>query len=164
MSNIKFKAMKYIIRAIKYFFYFVILMCLILAALVLIGAAEYNGIDSLFADGYNSLWKIAVFFAVIAAVYPKVGFIRRDAFVQGEWNDIRSGVVSLMNERGYELESEGADAVTFRYRGFAGRLTRMYEDRVTVTREPGKLCLEGLRKDVMRLAAGLESRFSPEQE
>ncbi|MBQ8421693.1 MAG: hypothetical protein IJX11_05480 [Bacteroidales bacterium] len=156
--------MKYFVRAVKYFFYFVILMCLILAALVLIGAAEYNGIDSLFADGYNSLWKIAVFFAVIAAVYPKVGFIKRDAFVQGEWNDIRSGVASFMNERGYELESEGADAVTFRFRGIAGRLSRMYEDRVTITREPEKLCLEGLRKDVMRLAAGLENRFSPEQE
>lgn len=156
--------MRYFIRTIKYFFYFVILMTVILTALVLIGAAEYNGIDSLFADGYNSLWKIAVFFAVISAVYPKVGFIRRDAYVQGEWSDIRSNVVSFMNERGYELESEGEDVVTFRRRGFADRLSRMYEDRVTVTREPGMLCLEGLRKDVMRLAASLENRFSPEQE
>lgn len=156
--------MRYFIRAVKYFFYFAILTSAILAALVLIGAAEYDGIDSLFADGYDSLWKIAIFFAVIAAVYPKVGFIRRQASVQGGWEEIREGVTGFMNDRGYVLESEGNDRATYRCRGIGGRISRMMEDRVTVTPGDGCLYVEGLRKDVMRLAAGIEHRFMPETE
>lgn len=156
--------MKYLVRSVKYFFQFAFLTALILAALVLIGAAEYDGIDSLFAEGYTSLWKIAIFFAVIAAVYPKVGFIRREAVVGGGWEENRDGVVGFMKERGYELEYEKPGEAGFRYKGMAGRLTRMYEDRVTVTSDVNGLWLEGLRKDVMRLAAGLEHRLSPDNQ
>ena len=38
-----------------------------------------------------------------------------------------------MKERRYDLESEEDGTVTFRQRGTADRLRRMYEDRVTIT-------------------------------
>ena len=66
--------MKYLIRAVKYFFYFAILTTVIVTALVMIGAVE-GGIENIFEDGYNSLYKIAIFFAIVAAVYPKFGFV-----------------------------------------------------------------------------------------
>ena len=66
--------MKYFIRSVKYFFYFAFLTTAIILALVLIGAVE-GDINAIFEDGYNTLWKIAIFFAVVAALYPKFGFI-----------------------------------------------------------------------------------------
>ena len=144
--------MKYLVRAIKYFFYFAFLSTAIILALVLIGAVEGN-INSIFEGGYSALWKIALFYLAVAAVYPKLGFIRREiSFVSEEVN--REDMVEFFRERRYVLESETEDTMTFRYRDVAGRLSKMYEDRVTVTR------FEGLRKDVIRLATSFETRFA----
>ena len=96
----KYKAMKYLIRAVKYFFYFAFLTTAIVLALVLIGAVEGN-IETIFEDGYNSLWKIAVFFVAVAAVYPKVGFISRTVNTGRDWNDVRGEVISYLQERNF---------------------------------------------------------------
>ena len=93
------------------------------------------------------------------AVYPNLGFIRRDVLVNKDWSDIRNEVVEFFTDRRYEVESEPPDKVTFRVKGIAGRLSKMYEDRITLTRTDGGFELEGLRKDVIRLASGLENRF-----
>ena len=93
--------MKYFIRSVKYFFYFAILTSLIIAALVMIGAVE-GDVDSIFRGGYSALWKISIFFAVVAAVYPKVGFISRDIPVDRDWNEIRDTTVSYFRDRRYD--------------------------------------------------------------
>lgn len=156
-SYCNFKAMKYLIRSVKYFFYFSILCFAIVVALVFIGAVEGN-IDAIFKDGYNSLWKIAVFFAVVAAVYPKLGFISRGIPVDKDWNEIRDTVIEYFKDRRYDVESEDGDTITFRFRTIAGRLSKMYEDRITLTRTPEGYQMEGLRKDVLRLAVGMENQ------
>ena len=150
--------MKYTIRAIKYFFYFSILTTAIITALILIGAVE-NDINAIFEGGAKSLWKIAVFFAAVAAVYPKVGFMTRKVEVNRDWNEIREETLEFFKDRRYELESETADKITFRIKGVQGRLAKMYEDRVTVTRVLDGYEFEGLRKDVLRIATGFETRF-----
>lgn len=155
--------MKYLIRSIKYFFYFALLTTLIITALVMTGLAEGN-IDDLFRGGYSAIWKIALFFVLVAAVYPKVGFICRSVPAQGSWNDIREAVISFMKERQYDLETEDGQSVTFRHRGALNKLTRMYEDRITLTLTEEGFAMEGLRKDVFRLATGLEYRLNPQQE
>ena len=150
--------MKYTIRAIKYFFYFAILTTAIITALILIGAVE-NDINAIFEGGAKSLWKIAVFFAAVAAVYPKVGFMTRKVEVNRDWNEIREEALEFFKDRRYELESETADKISFRIKGVQGRLAKMYEDRVTVTRVFDGYEFEGLRKDVLRIATGFETRF-----
>ena len=150
--------MKYFVRAVKYFIYFSLLTTLIVGALVLIGAVEGN-INAIFEDGYDSIWKIAVFFAAVSAIYPKLGFIRREVPAEKDWSGLRSEVVEFFSDRRYEVESETPDQVTFRLKGMASRLPKMYEDRITLTRTAGGFELEGLRKDVIRLASGLEHRL-----
>ena len=154
--------MKYTIRAIKYFFYFSIITTAIVLALVLIGAVE-GDINEIFEGGYKALWKIAAFFAVIAAVYPKVGFIRREVPLRREWAEVREDTISYFRDRRYILESENGDTVTFRCKDVASRLSKMYEDRITLTITPEGYEMEGLRKDVLRLAAGWEHRLTPEE-
>ena len=154
--------MKYTIRAIKYFFYFSIITTAIVLALVLIGAVE-GDINEIFEGGYKALWNIAAFFAVIAAVYPKVGFIRREVPLRREWAEVREDTISYFRDRRYILESENGDTVTFRCKDVASRLSKMYEDRITLKITPEGYEMEGLRKDVLRLAAGWEHRLSPEE-
>ena len=151
--------MKYLIRSVKYFFYFAILTTLIILALVMIGAVEGN-IKGIFEDGYNSLWKIAVFFVLVAAVYPKFGFVRRRLDTTEDWNTVKKTAMSYFSEKPFKVESEGTDNVTFRRRDTISRITKMGEDRITLTRTDEGYYLDGLRKDVILYSTGLESALS----
>jgi hypothetical protein len=153
--------MKYLVRSIKYFIYFSLMCTVIVSVLVMIGAVE-GDINSIFEDGYASIGKIAIFFGLVAAVYPKVGFINRGISSDKEWSEVRNDVIEYMKERQWELESESDGAATFRVKGVAARLSKMYEDRITLTRSAEGYQMEGLRKDVMRLATGLEHRLDPQ--
>ena len=153
--------MRYFIRAVKYFIYFILLFVVIMAVLVLTGAAE-GDISTMFRGGYSALWKIAVIFAVISAIYPSVGFIRKEAMIPGSWEEDKDIIKEFMGGRGYVLETEDTGTMSFRKTGMS-RFTRMYEDRVTLSAKIGGFEIEGMRKDVLRLAMGLESRFRREE-
>ena len=150
--------MKYTIRAIKYFFRFAFLATAIILALVFIGIVEAD-INAIFEHGYDDLWKIAVFFGVVAAVYPNLAFINRQVAIDGERNTVKEDIKRFMLERHYDLESEDAEGMTFRIHGLAGKLSKMYEDRITIRWNSDGFTMEGLRKDILRLAAGLETSF-----
>ena len=149
--------MQYFIRAVKYFFYFAILTSLILLTLVLIGAVEGN-IETMFKDGYNAIWKMAIFFVLVAAVYPKFGFLNRRLYIDGDWDTLKNTAITYMAERRYILVSESDNEMTFRCKDITSRISKMYEDFVVLKKVEDGFVLEGLRKDVIRLAAGLEHR------
>ena len=155
--------MKYFIRSVKYFFYFSFLTTAIILALVLIGAVE-GDISTIFEDGYNSLWKIAIFFALVAAAYPKFGFSCRKLDTTGSWEEVKEASKAYFREKPYRIESEAADSVSFRRRDPLSRITKMCEDRITVRRTEDGCVMEGLRKDVMLYATGLEYRLPPHNE
>ena len=146
--------MKYIIRAIKYFFYFAFFATAIILAMVFIGLVE-GDINAIFENGTNDLWKIASFFALVAAVYPNLAFITRQIPVEGDREAAKEHIKTHMKERRYVLESETAEGMTFRFHGLAGKLSKMFEDRITIKWNEEGYTIEGLRKDVLRLTAGL---------
>lgn len=148
--------MKYLIRSVKYFFYFAILTTLIILALVLIGAVEGN-IESIFEDGYSSLWKIAAFFIIVASVYPKFGFVRRQLETSEDWDTVKEKAKAYFDEKPFVVEYETEDCLTFRRRDVIGRLTKMCEDRIIVSRTDDGYFMEGLRKDVFLYSSGLLS-------
>ena len=157
-ANNKIHAMKYIVRAVKYFFYFAFFATAIILALIFIGIVEAD-INAVFENGYDDLWKIAIFFALVASVYPNLAFITRQIDTDDGRDSVKQSIKEFMAERRYTLESEESEGMTFRIRTIAGRLSKMYEDRITVRWNADGFTMEGLRKDILRLAAGLETRF-----
>ena len=154
--------MKYLIRSIKYFFYFAIITSLVLAALIFLEMADSNVVNN-FEGGYSAFWKMGLFFLAVAAVYPKLAFINHHLYIDSA-TDISAEVIDFLRERRYTLESQTDDTMTFRLKGFGSRLLKMYEDRITITRTPEGYYMEGLRKDVLRLASGLEYKFQKEED
>ena len=153
--------MKYFVRILKYFVWCTLFLTLVLAVMAAAGLVEWD-VDAMFKDGPRSLFKIAAMLAAISAVYPSVGFQKRKAVAGGTWEERRSEIVAVFEEKGYELENENETGATFRRRGFIQRLFRMFEDRITVNQEFGGFGLEGLRKDVIPLVMRLEYRLSDE--
>lgn len=154
--------MKYLVRAVKYFFWFVILFSAILGVFILMKLVEPSP-ESLFRNGMQSVWQIAGLFAVVAAFYPRLAYATRNAVIPGDPSETRDGIVSLMEDRGYELESSDGDGMAFRLSSPLGRLRRMWEDRVTFTRTMEGYALEGPNKDIVRLISALEMKFNRSQ-
>ena len=153
--------MKYIIRVAKYFVYLSLLLIVfiaILSAFKLVG----SDIDSIFRNGKDSLWQIAIIIAVFALIYPKLSFGKRTAFVPGAFQDIRGGVLETMERLGYGLEKEDGENLSFRASSAFTRFRRMYEDRITLTRSLSGFECEGPNRDLVRVISALEARFGEE--
>jgi len=155
--------MKYLIRAVKYFFYICILLTVVLLILMGTGFVETD-IDELFKNGYKSLLQIAGMFAVVSAFYPLFGYSKQNAIVPGEYSEIRQTAVSFMEGRGYVLEKEEGENLYFRQRSLAKRFFRTWEDRVSFERSVSGWTLEGFRRDVVSLVFGLENAARKEEE
>ena len=150
--------MKYHARAVKYFIFISFFVAFILLILVLIGAVS-SDIDVMFDQGWVSVAKIAAMFAVVAAIYPRFGYRKQMVHVLGELDGLRDGVVKCMEDRGFVLESESGETMTFRSRSTLNRIFRLGEDRITVTKTLGGFEVEGLARDIVRVAFALENKL-----
>ncbi|MBQ6254147.1 MAG: hypothetical protein IJK05_05820 [Bacteroidales bacterium] len=150
--------MKYLIRSVKYFIWFALILTITMVIMSLLGLVELN-LDSMFKDGVKSVWQIAALFLVLAFVYPVSGFMKKDVLIPGEYQDIRDGVIKIMESKGYMLETEEGENMTFRFRSWAMRAFKMFEDRITLTRTPRGFHAEGLRRIVVRIVGTLEYAF-----
>lgn len=153
--------MKYLSRAVKYLIWFVLIFLIMIALLRVTGSAG-GSVEEMFRGGYKSLLEIAVIFTVFAALYPLTGFRKQYAVIPGEFKDIREGIVDYMASKGYVVESENGEDMTFRLRSKGAAMAKMWEDRLTFTRQPGGYDIEGLRRIVVRIAGGLEYKFRKE--
>ncbi|MBQ3723850.1 MAG: hypothetical protein II851_09120 [Bacteroidales bacterium] len=152
--------MKYIVRVLKYFVLVTVVMALLLLVLALLGYVEKD-VDSMFRNGWKSIWQIALMFLVVAAIYPRFGFCKRGAIVPGAYEDIRPGLVRYMAGRGYEIEKEEGENLSFRLKSPLQRFLRLlFEDRITFTRDRAGFYVEGRTKDVVRIVSGLEALFN----
>ncbi|MBR5176384.1 MAG: hypothetical protein IKW89_10720 [Bacteroidales bacterium] len=147
--------MKYIVRAVKFFIWFCVVFCLMLAIMAVMDIVDPDP-DLMFRDGVKSMWQIAILFVAVSLIYPLSGFMKKEAIIPGEYNEIRDRIIECMSSRGYILETEDGENMTFRLRSKAARAFKMFEDRITLTREPGGFVVEGLRKIVVRIVRALE--------
>lgn len=157
------KILKYAIRSVKYFVYCGLFLVLVLFVLSLLRLVEWD-VDAMFEDGVKSVWKIVIMLAAIAFIYPYVGFQRRMAMINGCWAERRDEIVTLFEEKGYKLVRESESGAVFRRRSILQRLTRMFEDDIVVTQAFGAFELEGLRKDIVRIATRLEHELAEKEE
>ena len=68
--------MRYLVRALKYFVQLMVILTIIIAILIVAKVVD-SDISQIFVNGWDSLWQIALLMAAFAAVYPKIGYVRR---------------------------------------------------------------------------------------
>lgn len=151
--------MRYLIRAFKYLAYFMIFFILIVGLLFIFSSQRKAGLSftDLFEEG--SFPKLAIFFVVIAAVYPALGFQKRKLYLNGDFSKYAGVVHEAMESLGYALESEDGDTVTYRLNSGYGRATRMWEDRITFSTNDNPVIVEGIRKDLVRIASAVNFKI-----
>ncbi len=150
--------MRYFIRSLKTFLYFLLIFVIIIAVFVISGMTELN-IETMFRDGYKSLWQIFGILVLISAVYPKVTYVRTVPKIHGNLSGCRVQIIELMKGFGYVVEHESVGKMTFRQKSAGAKLSRRYEDRITFEQTDAGLTVEGLRKDVVRIVSRMEYKF-----
>jgi len=145
--------MKYLVRAVKYLVYFTVVFALILSALVLLKISEGN-FQTMFKE--DSWWKILLIFAAASGLYPLLGYMKKNAYFNGGLEANRSRIIEIMGNLGFVVEENSSEKMTFRCRNRLHRLTRMYEDRITLTPDLTGVVVDGLRKEVVRVVMHLE--------
>jgi len=159
--------MKYAIRAVKYFIYITIIFAIVIWVLSCLTAGKFiympSDILGTLTNGWKSVALILGVFAAVSCLYPMMGYMKRSIAVGGSLEELRGSIDSFMESRGYVFEKQTEDALCYRIVGGLARLNRSYEDRVTITQSAAGLQLEGLRKDVVRLAMGLETRLGAQE-
>ena len=147
--------MRYLIRALKYLLYFAIIFFLIVAIVYLFSSQKAAGLSfvDLFKEG--SLPKIAIFFVIVSAIYPKLSFYKKELYLNGDFTKYAEMVDSVMKTLEYVPETKEAGVVTYIKKSAYARLTRMYEDRVTFEIGENPVKVEGYRKDLLRILSAI---------
>lgn len=147
--------MRYLIRALKYLLYFAIIFFLIVGIVYLFSSQKAAGLSfvDLFKEG--SLPKIAIFFVIVSAIYPKLSFYKKELYLNGDFTKYAEMVDSVMKTLDYVPETKEAGVVTYIKKSAYARLTRMYEDRVTFEIGDNPVKVEGYRKDLLRILSAI---------
>ena len=151
--------MRYLIRSLKYLVYFAIIFFLIVGIVYLFSAQKMAGLSfvDLFKEG--SLPKIALFFVVVAALYPKLSFYKKELYLDGDFTKYATMIDEVMKGLDYVLEKQEPGKVTYIKKSGYARLTRMYEDRVTFETADNPVLVEGYRKDLLRILSAVNYRI-----
>ena len=147
--------MKYFIRSVKYLVYFTV-MCGIILVLTFHFSVKPEGLtlmDMLLVDG--SIYKMLIFFVAVAAIYPALGFQKKEVYVSN-FKEHKKEIVELFENANYVVASESATTISFKLRNPFLRLLRICEDYVTIDFSGNPILMEGLRKDILRYSRGIE--------
>ncbi len=155
--------MKYFIRSVKYLFYFSF-MCGIILVLTFhfsVKPEDLTLMDMLLVD--NSLYKMLAFFVAVAAVYPALGFQKKEVYISN-FKENKKQIVELFENANYVIASESATSISFKLRNPFLRVLRLCEDYVTIDFSGNPIVMEGLRKDILRFSRGIEYICRSEEE
>lgn len=149
--------MKYLLRAVKYYIYLWVILALVI--LILQTAHLVQGsIEDMFIHGYDSLWQMAIVMAVLALLYPRMGYTRRHVRIKGSPEETAPKLAEYMRARGYKLSKQDGDTCVWHMSGLFTRIVKMGEDAVTITRVMDGYEIEGLTKEVIRIDTALVSK------
>ena len=154
----KCKMMRYLIRAIKYLLLLSALYVALVWAMYLLGAEPqidpWLQIEAHLRADIGK--KMVVMFVILAALYPRFGFMRKRIEGYTPERD-KERLQNAMAVFGYKLAESHDGVDVYRAEGVVKRLTLLWEDRIEVRVEDGALEMKGIRRMVARIAYQLET-------
>lgn len=161
--------MKYLFRSLKWLLWFVVIFALIILVLILVNPSDNFTFQNLFTEGgmfkEGSQFKLLAFFIVAAAIYPALTYVKKEVFVDGSYEKCKDKIFQGFTEQGYVFISEDSEKALFRKSSPLVRFMRNYEDKVTITKGESPLIMEGIRKDIIRVASAIEfATRTPEED
>ena len=148
----------YIVRALKYLVWLVLLFMLVFTLMALTGTSR-AGAGDLFAELFGTS-RGAVMIAVIvvlALLYPRFGFTRRT--LRASLAADRDLIVGVFAGNGFAPVAESGSEIRFRAASPPKRALLLWEDTITVTAAGDTIVIDGIRKEAVKAEFRLRSQL-----
>ena len=158
--------MQYLRRAVKYCIYFGFWVGIGVLFIYLYSTHKMPGIGFYDIFKENTLPQLLVFILAVGAAYPALGFTKKNVFATNlnrKTSDYADTIIEICRSKNYVLVSNENGILKFKAERIAMRITRMFEDIITIDLNDNPLKIEGLRKDVYRIASALDYKIYREQ-
>jgi hypothetical protein len=152
---------RYPVRALKYVLYFFIIALLVQALVYFLSSEAERQVRS-FTDFLQrgDLVKMALFLAAFGVIYPFIGFTAHKVPRSRPFSaDDKEAAVKIFTNARFVLAGDDGSTLTFRIANPVARITRVFEDAITVNYADNPLVVEGLRRDAGRLARAIEQHL-----
>lgn len=141
--------MKYLIRSLKYFVALCVLCVVLMALMILTGSSNLTAEETIYLMFHSDRFVLlGVAMVVLAAAYPRFGFITRR--VEGDVEQHRTQINNALHTTGFRLVKEEDGVLFFRGDGLLKRLSLLFEDEISVRQYGQWIEIEGIRRGVAK--------------
>ena len=147
--------LRYIIRSFKCLLMVAVLFSIIVLVMFYTSEHDANLRPWNLFDGQ---WvKIILFFVAYAAVYPLIGYSKKEVAFGDGFSERRQEIIGLLREMNLvPEEADEPNVLKLHNKSGIIRALRLFEDTVTLSDNAGMVTVEGQRKDVVRVAMKLD--------
>ena len=143
--------MRYLIRAVKYFFAF----CVLYVGVVWLSILTQKGMDVSVWDSISATMAtergrmLALAVVALSAAYPFFGFIKRS--VKWDMTTDADRLVEIFAAVGFALKEQGEGKMVFKANNILDRLVMLFEDEIVVEQQGEQITLSGIRRGVAKV-------------
>ncbi|MBR6560198.1 MAG: hypothetical protein IKT75_03490 [Alistipes sp.] len=143
--------MRYLIRAVKYFFAF----CVLYVGVVWLSILTQKGMDISVWDSISATMAtergrmLALAVVALSAAYPFFGFIKRS--VKWDMTTDADRLVEIFAAAGFALKEQGEGKMVFKANNILDRLVMLFEDEIVVEQQGEQITLDGIRRGVAKV-------------
>lgn len=150
--------LQYVRRICKTFINFIILLGICLLFIVLMSKQTSQGDYSLLLKDRGFI-NMMYFVGFVSLFYPLLAYAKKKVYLNRSFSEEKEEIMELFASLRYQLTKEEEGKLYFRPISKLYRIRRLFEDTITVSYDDGSVELEGMRKDVFRLARYIEQRY-----
>jgi hypothetical protein len=147
----KFLIMRYLIRAVKYFFAF----CVLYVGVVWLSILTQKGMDISVWDSISATMAtergrmLALAVVALSAAYPFFGFVKRS--VKWDMATDADRLVEIFAAAGFALKLKSEGKMVFKANNILDRLVMLFEDEIVVEQLGEQITLSGIRRGVAKV-------------
>lgn len=146
--------MRHLIRSIKYCIMLIVILLAITFLMNFTGSLDVTFAEQMALFVENDGVRKIIFFAVIAALYPLFGFVKRG--VDGNIIDNHDQIIVAMEASGFTLKGQSEGQMKFGANTIFRRIAFLFEDSIVVSQKGDKILFEGPRRGVVYVTFMLE--------
>lgn len=152
--------MTHLRRSLKYFIQITFIFAVAIGILMLSNMASKD-VETAFRHGWQSVYMILGFFALISLVYPRFGYGKREIKASGDPSDYWKTIEETLDFRGYVPAGETPEGGRkFKLKSGVSRVARLWEDTITINPVLGGFQAEGLTRDLIRVVSALDHKIN----
>ena len=143
--------MRYLIRAVKYFFAF----CVLYVGVVWLSILTQKGMDISVWDSISATMAtergrmLALAVVALSAAYPFFGFVKRS--VKWDMATDADRLVEIFAAAGFALKLKSEGKMVFKANNILDRLVMLFEDEIVVEQQGEHITLNGIRRGVAKV-------------